>query len=93
MNAQAHRMVRAYQCCLTFKLNDTRRSEENKRTIEYRSENDKWDYIGGARRLPGTTRVLCVLRYLMYTLTLVQWSAWLTHTRQHPPQLKYVLRM
>ncbi|KIM86760.1 hypothetical protein PILCRDRAFT_314793 [Piloderma croceum F 1598] len=41
-----------------------------KRAIEYRSENDKWDYIGGARRLP------------------VQWSAWLTHTRQAPPTIE-----
>jgi hypothetical protein len=28
-------------------------SRRTKRTIEYRTEDDKWDYIGGTRRLPG----------------------------------------
>lgn len=60
-----------------------------KRTIEYRTEADKWDYIGGARRLPGIWSTLGYITYpTKHASMLVQWSAWLTHTRHRPPTLE-----
>lgn len=42
-----------------------------------------WAYIGGKKRLAG----MCVFMMLVQRTDspLVQWTAWLTHTRHHPP--------
>jgi len=48
--------------------------------------------MGLYRRFEKTARYLtpCITRFihLTHTLILVQWSAWLTHTRQHPPTIE-----
>ena len=57
--------------------------------LEYRTDDDKWEYISGSRRLPGS--VIMSFPYepirLYWPCRVVQWSAWLTH-RPHAPTLE-----
>ncbi|KAG6811850.1 hypothetical protein H0H92_005583, partial [Tricholoma furcatifolium] len=56
--------------------NDPRRT---RRTVEYQNPDDVWQYIGGGKRLA---------TFILIRGTAVQWSAWLSHTRQYPPTLE-----
>lgn len=64
----------------------------SKRSVKYRKPDDMWNYIGGSKRLPSAYSVgLCGL--LASQMMLVQWSAWLAHTRAHPPSIEVHSRL
>ncbi|KAJ3555240.1 hypothetical protein NM688_g2687 [Phlebia brevispora] len=67
-------------------------SGRTKRMVKYRKGFDMWTYVAGERQLPGARIVLSGfaehLLMLIARLNIVQWTAWLTHTRVQPPTLE-----
>ena len=75
-----------WEWCLTYFYVDSTRTS---RRIEYRDPEDVWKYTGGGKRLPSASH--CHHRYLVISKNnngTVQWSAWLAHTRLHPPTIE-----
>lgn len=60
-----------------------------KRIIQYSNNDDMHAYVASGKRLPGVmARGFCDPVYLIPFHALVQWNAWLTHTRREPPTLE-----
>jgi cytochrome b subunit of formate dehydrogenase len=74
------------------------------RSVEYRDPEDVWKYTGGGKRLPSASHynhstymqlitiiIICTSLFLFFLNGAVQWSAWMTHTRLHPPTIEVLL--